>query len=138
MTNSGVTNATSIRKLDAFDPRPRQRASPMASATPIGDATSILRTASLRLWFNAKRSQGSWSTDSAASGEPAYHQVEKPCQLLRDRPALNENCIAMATGIKDQSTYKAVTKGKKRGFPQGLAKIDLMGRVIGEPPQSRG
>jgi hypothetical protein len=64
----------------------------------------MVRTASLRLWFNAERSEGSNMTDSAASGVPTYHRVEKPCHALLDRPSLNEKAMAIATGIKDQRT----------------------------------
>ena len=36
-------------------------------------------------------------------GSPQYQRVEKPCQTLRDLPALNENRIAIAIGTIDQA-----------------------------------
>jgi len=44
---------------------------------------------------------GSCHTDS--SGSPQYQRSEKPCQLERERPALNENHTAIATGRIDQA-----------------------------------
>jgi hypothetical protein len=68
----------------------------------MGVATSIVRSASLRLWLRAKRSEGSYRTDEASAGSPTYHCVEKPCHDDLERPALNEKRTAMATGINDQ------------------------------------
>ena len=36
------------------------------------------------------------------SGSPVNQRIEKPCQLVRERPALNANRIAIATGTIDQ------------------------------------
>ncbi len=71
-------------------PRPRHLARPRASATPKGVATSIVSPANRRLWVKARRRESSWATEAASV---RYHRVEKPCQTLRERPALNENWI---------------------------------------------
>ena len=44
---------------------------------------------------------GSFQTDSTGSCQ--YQRSEKPCQLERERPALNENHTAIATGRIDQA-----------------------------------
>ncbi len=49
MTISGVTNGKSMMKLEVPEPRPRQRARPMASKTPIGTAMRTSAPASLKL-----------------------------------------------------------------------------------------
>jgi hypothetical protein len=41
---------------------------------------------------------GSSKTDPSMQ---QYHWVEKPCQVLRERPSLNENWTAMSTGSND-------------------------------------
>ena len=53
MTISGVTSGTSISELATPEPRPRQRASPIASSTPSGVAISMSSPASRRLWTSA-------------------------------------------------------------------------------------
>jgi hypothetical protein len=42
-----------------------------------------------------------------------YHCVEKPCQVLRDRPLLNENWTAMTMGTIDHRMYSHVTDARK-------------------------
>ena len=85
-----------MRKLAPPAPRPRHRASPRASATPIGVAITIVAIARIKLCRIAATSVGSFRTDR--SGSSIHHRSENPCQTLRDRPALNENPIAITTG----------------------------------------
>ena len=80
--------------------RPRQRASPSASATPSGVAISIVSTASSRL-FDQRLAQRSGRASSERVGSPHHQRNEKPCHVLRDRPELNENWIAISTGTSD-------------------------------------
>ena len=98
---SGITNDSSIWKLKAPAMRPRQRSSPIANATPSGTATRVVSTASRRLCSSARCRSGSCHTDSTGSCQ--YQRSEKPCQLDRERPALNENQTAIATGRIDQA-----------------------------------
>ena len=118
MTISGVTSGKSMRKFELPDPRPCQRAKPIARSTPIGVAMTTSATASLRLWTSASRRVGSCQTES--TGSPQYQRVEKPCQVVRERVALKENCTAISTGTIDQTTYPQVTRGRKRGRPHGF------------------
>ena len=118
ITISGVTSGNSIRKLDAPDPRPRQRARPSASITPSTVATTMSAPASFRLWTREWRRSGLCHTES--TGSPQYQRVENPAQDVRDRLALNENWIAISTGTIDQMTYSQVISTRKRGFPHGL------------------
>src|SRR5262245_1746721 len=103
MTISGVARGNNISPLAAALPRPSQRVSPSASATPSGVATAVVSAASSMLLNRARRRLGSAATEP--TGSPQYHRVEKPCQELRDRPALNENWMAITTGSSDQITY---------------------------------
>src|SRR3954466_12777204 len=82
-----------------------QRVSPIASMTPSGVATSTVAEPRIRLFFNASSRLGSSPIDPSAQ---QYHCVEKPCQTLRDRPSLNENCTAIRTGSSDHRTYSHV------------------------------
>ena len=45
-------------------------------------------------------SAGSWST---LPGSPVNQRSEKPCQVVRERPSLNANSTAIATGMIDQT-----------------------------------
>jgi hypothetical protein len=51
--------------------------------------------------------------------------VEKPCQVLLDRPELKENRTAIATGMIDQRTYPRVTSGRNLDLPHGFLTEDL-------------
>jgi hypothetical protein len=51
--------------------------------------------------------------------------VEKPCQVLLDRPELKENRTAIATGMIDQRTYPRVTSGRNLDLPHGFLTADL-------------
>src|SRR5690242_6602992 len=97
--------------------RDRQRLSPIASITPSGVATSTVATPRIRLFFRARVRLGSSKTEPSVQ---QYHCVEKPCQVLRDRPSLNENCTAISTGSSDQRTYSQVTVARTYGLRQGL------------------
>ena len=63
---------------------------------------SIVSTASTRLFCIAWRSDGSCSSDRVSS--PHHQRTENPCHVLRDRPELNENWMAISTGTIDHST----------------------------------
>src|SRR3954463_16720777 len=82
--------------------RERHRVRPIASITPSGVATSTVAEPRIRLFFNARSRLGSSPIDPSAQ---QYHCVEKPCQTLRDRPSLNENCTAITTGSSDHTMY---------------------------------
>src|SRR5262245_14216151 len=99
MTISGVTNGKSMMKLEVPEPRPRQRASPRASKTPIGTAMRTSAPASLKLCTRECRRVSSCQTES--TGSPQYQRVEKESQTVRDRVALNENWTAISTGTID-------------------------------------
>src|SRR5262245_49990946 len=119
ITISGVTSGNSIRKFAPPEPRPRHRASPIARPTPIAVAIGIVSSASFRLWTSAGSSVSSKFSE-AESQIAVYHCVLKPWNVLRDRPALNENCTAIATGAIDHRRYSQVQTAKNRGFPHGL------------------
>ena len=99
MTISGVTSGSSIRPLTVPLPRPRQRWRPSASITPSGVATATQMTARSSVCPSASRSASSWSTLPVS---PVNQRVEKPCQVVRERPSLNANAIAISTGSTDQ------------------------------------
>src|SRR5258705_8442068 len=101
MTISGVASGSSIRLFAARLDRRRQRVRPSAIATPSGVATSVVRSASHRVLDRARRRLGSPTTEPES---PTYHRNEKPCQVLRERPALKENWIATSTGTSDHRT----------------------------------
>src|SRR5215211_6309425 len=114
---SGSTNDSSIWKLNPAASRPCQRSRPMAKATPMGTATRVVRVARRRLWTRACWSSGSCQTDSTGSCQ--YQRSEKPCQLERERPALNENQTAIATGSTDQARYPQTSVSSSRGLRHG-------------------
>ena len=95
MTISGVTSGSSISVLTVPLPRPRQRCSPSASATPSGVATATQITASSSVCSSASRSAGSLRTLPVS---PVNQRNENPCQVVRERPALNAKAIASSTG----------------------------------------
>ena len=101
MTISGVTSGSSISELTVPEPRPRQRCSPSASATPSGVAMATQITASSSVCPSASRSAGSCRTLPVA---PVNQRNENPCHVVRERPALKANAIASRTGTTDQST----------------------------------
>ena len=101
MTISGVTNGKSMMKLEVPEPRPRQRARPRASKTPIGTAMRTSAIASLKVCTRACERVGSCQTES--TGSPQYQRVEKPSQTVRERVALKENSTAIATGTIDHT-----------------------------------
>ena len=98
---SGITNEKSMKKLAVAAGLPRHRSIPMANAVPSGTAISIVSSARRRVWNIAVRSAGSFQTESKASWY--HHRNEKPCQVLRDLPALNEKMIAITTGRIDHA-----------------------------------
>src|SRR4029453_17877154 len=114
---SGSTNDSSIWKLNPAASRPRQRSRPMAKATPRGTATRVVRVARRRRWTRAACSSGSCQTDSTGSCQ--YQRSESPCQLERERPALNENQTAITTGSTDQARYPQTRVSSSRGLRQG-------------------
>ena len=71
-------------------------------AVPNGVAMSRVSSPSCRLFVSASRSDGSCATDE--KGSPQYHRKDAPCQLVRERPSLKENCTAIRTGTSDQAT----------------------------------
>ena len=97
ITISGVTSGKSIRKLAAPEPRPRHRASPMASPTPRAVAIGIVNRASLRLCIRAGSNVSSKFSD-ASFQIASYHCMLNPWKVLRERPSLNENWTATRTG----------------------------------------
>src|SRR5216110_624030 len=103
MMSSGSTNDRSIWKLAVDEILPCHRSMPMAKATPMGTAINVVRPARRRVWNSALWRSGSCHTDR--TGSPKYQRHENPCHVLRDRPALNENRTAMATGRMDHARY---------------------------------
>ena len=85
---SGMTKDSSITMLAPSGSRPRQRSTPRAKATPSGTVMAVASTPSRRVWISAVCSVASCQTER--SGSPQYQRNEKPCQSVRDRPALKE------------------------------------------------
>src|SRR5215212_8046208 len=119
-TISGVTSGTSAIPFATLLERERHRVSPMASITPSGVATRTVATPRMRLFFSDRRRLGSSKTDPSLQ---QYHWRENPCQVLRDRPSLNENWTAISTGSSDHRMYSQVTVartyGRRHGFRHG-------------------
>src|SRR5689334_14302773 len=85
--------------------RERHLVRPMASATPSGVDTITVATPRIRLLPSAWNMLGSSTTEPSLQ---QYHCSEKPCQVLRERPSLNENWMAISTGTSDQRMYTQV------------------------------
>ena len=81
-------------------PRPRQRCRPSASVTPSGTATATQMTASRSVCLSAACRSGSWNTLRFWSVQ--NQRSEKPSHVVRERPSLNANRIAITTGTTDQ------------------------------------
>ena len=101
ITISGVTSVANEIPREVPAPRPRQRVSPMASASPSGTVTSTAMAASRRLCSSAELSSVSCRTER--SGSPVYQRSDQPWEVERDRPSLNEKRIAMRIGTIDQT-----------------------------------
>src|SRR5215470_10300051 len=70
------------------------------------------------VWMTAACRFGSCSTEFTGSAK--YQRQEKPCQTLCDRPLLNENSTASATGTRDQIRYSQVKPSRNHGCRHGL------------------
>src|SRR4051794_10068090 len=103
--------------LDTLLARDLHRVRPIASITPSGVAISTVDAPSVRLFCSAWSRLESSPTDPSAQ---QYHCVEKPCQTLRERPSLNENCTATRTGTSDHTMYAQVMPASAYGRRQGL------------------
>ena len=114
---SGVMNENSMTKFAVPEPRPRQRSSASANATPSGTAITTVRPASLKLCSSACRSSGSSNTELTF---PTYHCVDRPCQVVSERPSLNEKTTAITTGSSVQAMYAIATTHRNRARAQGL------------------
>ena len=117
ITISGVTSGNSINAFDAFDARPRQRCRPIAIATPIGVAISMLSTASLSVFFSAVRKVSSCHTDDA--GSPQYHRNDGDWNADRLLPELNEIRIATSTGTQRPQDVQPGDDRQAQGRPAG-------------------
>jgi hypothetical protein len=117
--SSGVTNDSIMRKFDVPDPRPRQRCSDSAKATPSGTESIAVRLANFRLWTIACRRFGSCSTE--LFGSVTYQRSENPPHWVSERALLNEKSTAMATGTSDQATYPIARTHRNRVSPHGFA-----------------
>ena len=100
--SSGTTNENIIRKFCVEVAGPRRPCSARAKATPSGNVTTTVRDASFRLWITACWSAGSCRTDPV--GSEMYQRSENPSHCVIDRPLLNENSTASATGNRVQAT----------------------------------
>ena len=98
---SGMTKDSSINALAVSGSRPRQRSMPIAKSTPSGTVMRVVITPSLIVCTTAVCRLASCHTDRI--GSPQYQRIEKPCHAVRERPSLNENSTATATGSNDQS-----------------------------------
>ena len=74
---------------------------PIANSTPSGTVITVAITPSFRVCSSAVCRLASCHTDRV--GSPQYQRNEKPCQLVRDRPSLNENITAISTGSSDHT-----------------------------------
>ena len=70
------------------------------AATPSGIGTTTQITARMSVCSRAPCSAGSWKTLPVA---PVNQRNENPCQVVRERPLLNANAIAITTGRTDQT-----------------------------------
>ena len=98
---SGTTNDSSIVKFAARAGRPCQRSIPIANSVPSGTATSTVMIDSLNVCSIAPRISESCSSESV--GSAVHQRSPKPCQIARDRPALNEKITAITTGSIDHN-----------------------------------
>ena len=96
---SGTTKEKSIAKFAPVAGRPCHRSIPIAKSVPSGTAIRTVSSESLNVWNIAVRSATSCQRES--NGSSYHHRSEKPCQVLRERPALNEKITAMITGTID-------------------------------------
>ncbi len=87
-STSGSTNDSSIRKFAPLGSLPRQRSMPIANSVPSGTVISVAIKPSFRVCSSAVCSASLCHTESVWS--PQYQRVEKPCQVVRDLPLLNE------------------------------------------------
>ncbi len=99
--SSGMTNEKIMTVLETREVRECQRSIPMANATPRGTAIRVVKKLSRTVWTTEARRAGSCSTEF--TGSVTYQRREKPCQVLCDFPALNENRTARAMGRIDQA-----------------------------------
>src|SRR5579859_2116525 len=104
-TSSGTTSGTVDKNVAGLALAPRQRLRKIDSDTPSGTVMTIASAASTRLWTIAELYIGSLKTEFG----PVHHCSEKPCQMLRDNPLLNENRNAIRTGASDQTRYTTTT-----------------------------
>ena len=81
--------------------RPRQRSMPIANITPSGTVISGGDHAELE--GLEQRGVQARVVPHRRSRSPQYHRIEKPCQMVRDLPSLNENSTAISTGSSDQT-----------------------------------
>src|SRR6201986_1835653 len=116
--SSGMTNDSSMTKLNVLGSGPRQRLMPIANATPSGTAITVVRTDSRTVWITAACSCGLCSTELVWS--VTYQRQEKPCQALWDLPLLKENSTAITIGTSDQTRYSQVKPSRIHGWPHGL------------------
>src|SRR3569623_971563 len=104
--------------------RERHLVRPMARATPSGVVTTTVARPRMRLLRREWNMLGSSKTDPSLQ---QYHWREKPCQVLRERPSLNENWIAISTGTSDQMMYRQVmaasTYGRRHGLRHGGTRV---------------
>src|SRR6201994_4660717 len=129
--SSGITNDSSITKLNVVGSGPRQRLMPMAKATPSGAAISVVGEDSRRVCITAACSCGLCSTELVWSVK--YQRQEKPCQALCDLPLLNENSTAITIGTSDQIRYSQVKPSRIHGWPHGLRQGSRLGRAAFAP-----
>ena len=118
-TSSGVTSGSSMTTFETPEPRPRQRCSPIASATPSGVAITIESPASTSECSSADHKVGSLRT--LRVGSVQNQRSEKPCEDVRERPSLNAKRIASSTGTSDQATYTQVTTRETRDTPHAVS-----------------
>ena len=119
MTISGVDSGISISRFEPRATGPRQRDSPSASATPSGTAIAIVSRASTTLFHIACLRSGSWASELVGS---SHHQRnEKPCHVLRERPELNENWMAISTGTIAQQMNSHVNVARNTGRRHGFS-----------------
>src|SRR6185436_16996905 len=100
--SSGVMTENIITKFVEVGVRPRQRSSASANPTPSGTATTVVSSASLRVWTIACRIAGSCTSET--SGSNSHQRSEKPVKKEIDRVELNENTTAVTIGIIVQTT----------------------------------
>ncbi len=101
MTISGVTSGQQHQRVDGSAPAsaPALQAEGQRDAERHGDRDADDRQQQRVLERRLERRV----VEDAAGRSPVNQRSENPCQVVRERPSLNANRTAIATGMIDQT-----------------------------------